>query len=78
MTSFSQLPVSPVLHGQNTISNMGDMSKVKESYLKVISGPAVEGGLKFSTNLVAYFGKVIFCLKSMLLRKYHQTVTIRK
>ena len=56
VASFNQLPVSTVLHGQNTISNIGDMSKVKESCLEDISGPAeilqIEGGSEVSTNLV--------------------------
>ena len=49
-----------IIDSQNTISNIGDMSKVKKSCLKDISGPAeisqIEGGLKVSTNLVEYSG----------------------
>ena len=49
MASFCQLPISLVLHGPNTISNIGDMSKVKESCLEDISGAAeilqIEGGV---------------------------------
>ena len=40
VASFCQLPVSPVYHGQNTVSKIGDMSKVNESCLEDISGPA--------------------------------------
>ena len=40
VASFCQLPVSPVYHGQNTVSKIGDMSKINESCLEDISGPA--------------------------------------
>ena len=60
VASFCQLPVSPVNHGQNTVSKIGDMSKVHESCLEDISGPAeilqIEGGLDVSTNMVEYSG----------------------
>ena len=31
VASFGQLPVSMVLHGQSTVSNIGDISKIEES-----------------------------------------------
>ena len=66
-----QLPVSKVLYGQSTVSNVGDINKVEESCLKNISGPAetskIEEEPEVSTNLVEYSA-----------RKYFQTVIIRQ
>ena len=56
-----QLPVSPVNHGQNTVSKTGDiLSKVHESCLEDISGTAeilqIEGELDVSISMVEYSG----------------------
>ena len=59
MAAFSvQLPVSTILHGQSTVSNIGDVNKVGESCSENISGPAetLRGSWRFSTNLVEYSG----------------------
>ena len=49
-----------VYHGQNTVSKIGDMSKVNESCLEDISGPAeilqIEGASDVLTNMVEYSG----------------------
>ena len=56
--TFGQVPVSMGLHGQSTVSNIGEISKVEESCFENISGPAetlkIEGELEVSTNLDEY------------------------
>ena len=60
VASYSLLPNSKVLHGQSTVSNIGDITKVEESCLANISRSAetlkIEGELKVSTNSVEYSG----------------------
>ena len=51
---FGQLPVSMVLHSQNTVSNIGGITKVEVLCLENISGPAetlkIEGEVEVLTN----------------------------
>ena len=57
MASFCQLPVSPINHGQNTVSKTGDiLSTVHKSCFEDISGTAeilqIEGELDVLTRMV--------------------------
>ena len=60
VANFGQLPYSKVYHGQCTVSNVGDKSKVDLSYLGNIPEPAetlsIEEGQDCSNQLVKYSG----------------------